>query len=67
MIRVAAVLWIIIGTVLAGTALMVVLVVPQLASEATRLIPVVCGTSFVLAMPLSWLVAKRVQTRMRPV
>jgi hypothetical protein len=66
MIRVAAVLWIVIGTAVAGTALMFILVVPQLADQATRLIPIVCGASFVLAMPLSWLVAKRVQTRMRP-
>jgi hypothetical protein len=61
MIRIAALLWIIIGTTLAGSALMVVLVVPQLADEAMRLIPIVCGAAFIIAMPISLIVAKRVQ------
>ena len=38
MIKVAAVLWIVIATVLAGSALLIVLTVPSLATEAVKLI-----------------------------
>lgn len=65
MIKVAAVLWIVIATVLAGSALLIVLTVPSLASEAVKLIPIVCGAALLLAMPVSFFIAKRigVQTR----
>jgi hypothetical protein len=66
MLRVAAVLWIVIGTSLAGSALIVILTVPQLADQAMMLIPIVCGVAAVLAMPVSWVIAKRIQARLQP-
>lgn len=62
--RLAAIIWIILGTTLAGTAMIVVVTVPELANQATRFIPLLCGGAFVLAIPLSVLVARRISSKM---
>lgn len=63
MFKVAALIWIVLGTTLTGCALMIVLVVPQLNAQAMRLIPIVCVAAAIVAMPLSMLIAKRIQTQ----
>jgi hypothetical protein len=60
MFRVSLLVWIMLGTVLAGTGLMVVLMVPGLAAEAMKNIPYAVAIGFALAMPLSYLVARRI-------
>jgi hypothetical protein len=57
MLKIAIILWIVLGTTLAGCALIVVLATPVLAEQAMRLIPWAALAGFVLAMPLSWLFA----------
>jgi preprotein translocase subunit SecY len=64
MYRIAAIIWIMLGTTLAGIAVMIIVVVPDLAGQAMRLIPILCGTAFLLAMPLSYLIAKRIAGKM---
>ncbi|MEI9899048.1 MAG: hypothetical protein WDN31_01760 [Hyphomicrobium sp.] len=60
MFKIAAVLWIMLATMLAGVALLVVVMVPSLAIDARFLIPVACGGAAVAAIPLSYLVAWRI-------
>jgi hypothetical protein len=67
MFRLAALIWIILGTVLAGIALMVIVTVPQLNADAPKLIPIACVSAFAIAMLLSMVVAKRITGPSRPV
>jgi len=60
MFKIAAIVWIMLATALAGVALLVVVTVPSLAEQAQFLIPVVCGGAVVAAIPLSYLVARRI-------
>jgi hypothetical protein len=60
MFKIAALVWIMLATTLAGIGLLVVVTVPSLAAEAQFLIPAVCGSAIVVAMPLSYLVARRI-------
>ncbi len=60
MFKIAAIVWIMLATALAGIALLVVVAVPSLAGQAQFLIPVVCGGAVVAAMPLSYIVARRI-------
>jgi hypothetical protein len=60
MFKIAAVIWIMLAVTLAGVALLVIVTVPVLAGQAGFLIPVVCGGALVVAMPLSYLVARRI-------
>lgn len=60
MFKIAAVVWIVLAVTLAGIALLVIVAVPELAVQASVLIPVVCGATLVVAMPLSYIVARRI-------
>lgn len=60
MIRIAALIWIMLATTLAGIALLVVVAVPQLAQDAQFLIPIACGGAAVVAMPFSYIIARNI-------
>lgn len=60
MLKIAVLVWIMLGTTLAGACLMAVLLVPSLADQAMKNIPFAVLAGFVVAMPLSYLVAKRI-------
>ena len=60
MFNVSLLIWIIMGTALAGSAVIVVLAVPSLAAQAMENIPYAVLTGFVAAMPLSYLVARKI-------
>ncbi len=60
MFKIAAVVWIMLAVTLAGIALLVIVTIPPLAQQAALLIPVVCGAALLAAMPLSYLVARRI-------
>lgn len=60
MIRIAAVVWIMLATALAGVALLVVVTVPPLAVDAHSLLPIACGGAILAAIPLSYIVAWRI-------
>lgn len=60
MLKIAAVIWMVLATTLAGLALLVIVTVPSLAADAGRLIPIACSAAIVVAMPLSYLVAWRI-------
>ncbi len=60
MFKIAAIVWIMLAVTLAGIALLIVVTVPSLNDQAATLIPIACGAAAVLAMPLSYLVARRI-------
>jgi len=60
MFRIALVVWIMLGTALAGTAMLTVLIVPDLAAQAMKNIPLAVMAGFAVAMPLSYLVARKI-------
>jgi hypothetical protein len=60
MIKVAVVLWIIGGATLAGMLMVAVLAVPSLSEQAMHWIPIVVGAGFLIAMPISFLVARKI-------
>jgi hypothetical protein len=59
MFKVSLLVWIILGTALAGSAVISVLAVPSLAAEAMKNIPFAVLIGFAAAMPLSYLVARK--------
>jgi hypothetical protein len=60
MFRVAVLLWVIVGTVLAGVAMTVIVATPALMDQGAKLIPIFCGAGFVLAMPVAYAIARRI-------
>ena len=60
MFKVSLLVWIMLGTVLAGTSLIVVLMIPGLAADAIKNIPYAVAAGFALAMPLSYFVARQI-------
>jgi hypothetical protein len=63
MLKIAILIWIVLGATLAGSALTIVLATPALADEAMKLIPWAAVAGFVLAMPLSWAIALNLVNR----
>lgn len=61
MFKIAALVWIMLATTFAGIVLLVIVTVPSLAEDAASLIPIACGTAFVVAIPFSYLVAWRIK------
>ena len=60
MIKVAAVIWIMLGTVLAGVAMTVILAVPSLIDRGAFLIPIACGAAFAAGLPIAYVVARMI-------
>ncbi|GLR99191.1 MULTISPECIES: hypothetical protein [Bradyrhizobium] len=61
MFKVSILVWIMLGTTLAGVSLIVVLMVPSLAADAIKNIPYAVAVGFALAMPLSYFVATQIR------
>jgi hypothetical protein len=64
MLRVALLVWIMLGTTLAGIAVMAVLATPSLSADAKSLIPWAAGIGAVVALPISYVVAGMITRRM---
>ncbi|OCK57008.1 hypothetical protein [Bradyrhizobium sp. LMTR 3] len=62
MLKISLLVWIILGTALAGTAVIAVLAVPSLAAQAMKNIPFAVLIGFSVAMPLSYLIARKIGT-----
>lgn len=60
MFKISLLVWIMLGTALAGSAVISVLAVPALAAEAMRNIPFAVLLGFAAAIPLSYLVARKI-------
>jgi len=60
MFKISLLVWMMLGTALAGTAVIAVLAVPSLADQAMKNIPFAVLIGFCVAMPLSYLVARKI-------
>ncbi len=60
MFKISILVWMMLGTALAGAAVIAVLAVPSLADQAMTNIPRAVLIGFALAMPLSYLVARKI-------
>ena len=65
MVRLAALLWVMGGTVLAGVFVVIVLVVPSLEGQAMKLIPIVAGIGYALGIPLALVAARSITRNVR--
>lgn len=64
MLKIAILIWVILGTAIAGTAVTAVLA-SGIASEPMKAIPLAALAGFVVAMPLSYFIAAKI-ARARP-
>ena len=60
MLKIAALVWIMLGTTLAGVGVTIVLTVPGIAADVMKAIPVAAGIGFVVAVPAALVVAKKI-------
>jgi hypothetical protein len=60
MLKIAVLVWLMLGVTFAGAALTVVLAVPSLSAGAMKLLPIVSLVGFVVAIPASIYVAKKI-------
>ncbi|WP_230533032.1 hypothetical protein [Microvirga roseola] len=60
MLKLAPLIWIILGTTLAGMLVVPVLTVPSLADRSMTMIPAATAAGFLLAIPLALLIARRI-------
>ncbi len=60
MLRLAILLWILIGTTLAGTFILAVVAVPSLADQGMRLIPWAGAAGFLLGVPVAAYIARAI-------
>lgn len=60
MIKVAAIVWIMLGTVLAGVAMTVIVTVPGLLDQGAQVILLACGGGFLLGLPIAYVIARRI-------
>lgn len=60
---IAAVIYPMVNAVLFGAGAVPLLAVPALSEHAGMLMPLVVAASFVIAVPLSWIVAPRLRAR----
>mgnify|MGYP001765790588 CR=1 FL=1 len=60
MFKIALLIWVVLGATLAGVALTLVLTVPALQPNAMKLLPIFAAVGFVVAIPASFVVAKKI-------
>jgi len=65
MFKVALLVWILIGVVGAGAALLIVLAVPSLSANAMKLLPIVSIAGFIVTIPISFVIAKLILAQTR--
>ncbi len=60
MLKLTSMIFTMLGTTLAGIGVLIVLTVPSLSGQDRLAIPVAALIGAAIALPLSWLVAKRI-------
>ena len=60
MFKIAAVLFLMVGTALAGVAMAVIVSVPSLLDQGATMIPLLCGAGFLVAIPVAYVVARMI-------
>jgi hypothetical protein len=65
MLKVAILVWIVLGATLAGSLILAVLLVPSLQLEAMKWVLYAAVGGFVIALPLSWIIAGKISASMK--
>ena len=60
MFRLALLIWVVLGTTLAGVGVVVVVSDASLYNQGMKLIPIAAIAGFIVAIPLSFMVSKRI-------
>jgi len=60
MFKIALLVWVVLGATLAGMALTLTLTIPALQANAMKLLPIFALAGFVVAIPASVVVAKKI-------
>lgn len=60
MFKLALLIWVVLGTTLAGISVLVVVSDASLSAQAMKLIPLAAVAGFVVAIPLSFLVGRKI-------
>jgi hypothetical protein len=60
MIKIAILVWMMLGTAFAGSAMVAVLSIESLARQPMKFIPIAVLCGFIAAMPLSYLIARKI-------
>lgn len=66
MVRLAVLIWLLAGTVLAGAAVIVVVTVPSLLNAGMRMIPIAGIGGYIVAIPVAWVIARMIAEQSRP-
>lgn len=66
MLKLASMIFTMLGTTLAGIAVLIVLTVPHLADQGMKLIPLAALIGAVIALPLSYWVARKIMALQKP-
>ncbi|MDC7787474.1 hypothetical protein PQJ75_09355 [Rhodoplanes sp. TEM] len=60
MLKLAVLVWMMLGTTLAGALVVVIVSVPSLYNQGMSLIPIAAAAGFVLAVPAAFLIARKI-------
>jgi hypothetical protein len=60
MFRLALLIWVVLGTTLAGVGVTIVVSNPDLYNQGMKLIPIAAIAGFVIAIPLSFMIGKKI-------
>lgn len=60
MLKLAVLVWMVLGTTLAGALVVVIVSVPALSGQGMSLIPIAAAAGFVLAVPAAILIARKI-------
>jgi hypothetical protein len=60
MMKIAILVWMMLGTAFAGSAMIAVLSIDAFASQPMKFIPIAVLCGFVAAMPISYLIARKI-------
>jgi hypothetical protein len=60
MLRLAVLIWVLAGTVIAGAAVTAVLATPSLSADTFRLVPLAGIGGYLIAIPIAYAVARQV-------
>lgn len=60
MFKLALLIWVVLGTTLAGIAVLVVVSNSSLYAQGMKLVPIAAAVGFVVAIPLSFLIGKKI-------